>query len=397
MALAQQGQVWKLDNGTWAYRYRNLPGRKPVRPQLGGFKTKADASAALRAALDRLGKIKRGETIDVEPITLRDLTARYLEAHAANVRPSTIEKLRWLLAKAVAEWGDRCPEQIGSAEVEAWRSRIRAGHRFEATQALRQALSWAVGHGLARENVAMKVRNPAPRARIVEPFDSWEDVEAVAEEIGSHYAPAVLFAAATGMRPAEWIGLEWRNVDREARVAYVEHAVVDGQQTKTKTHGSRRAVPLTDHALRALDCVDRNDLESRLIFTTARGNPIDLHVFRHRHWNVAVELAGLAVCKCGHRSGSQVHVAGSCEVSGCECMDFRRAVGSPTPYALRHTFATTALRAGLSTFDVARYMGTSVKMIDVHYGHFARDSRVHALALLNAVGAPGPVLHAAVA
>lgn len=66
--------------------------------------------------------------------------------------------------------------------------------------------------------------------------------------------------------------------------------------------------------------------------------------------------------------------------------------------SLRHTFATAAaLRAGLSTFDVTRCVGTSVKMIDLHYGHFARNSRVHALALLNAVEAPGPALHAAVA
>jgi len=53
-----------------------------------------------------------------------------------------------------------------------------------------------------------------------------------------------------------------------------------------------------------------------------------------------------------------------------------------------------ALRAGLSTFDVARYMGTSMKMIDKHYGHFARDSRVHAIALLNAVSADTPRLRA---
>lgn len=262
MALAQNGQVWKLDNGTWAFRYRNLPGRKPVRPQVGGFKTKADANAALRAALDKIGKIKRGEILDVEPIALRDLVERYLEAHSANVRPSTTEKLGWLLSKPVAEWGERRPDELRSADVEAWRARLDPGHRFEATQALRQTLRWAVDHGYARANVAMKVRNPAPRARTVEPFESWEDVAAVADEIGAHYAPAVLFAAATGMRPAEWIGLEWRNVDRAARVAYVEQALVDGERTKTKTAGSRRAVPLTDRALVALDAVAREGLES---------------------------------------------------------------------------------------------------------------------------------------
>jgi integrase len=44
------------------------------------------------------------------------------------------------------------------------------------------------------------------------------------------------------------------------------------------------------------------------------------------------------------------------------------------PYQLRHTFATEALPAGISIFELARVMGASVKTIDKHYGHLARDS-----------------------
>ena len=44
------------------------------------------------------------------------------------------------------------------------------------------------------------------------------------------------------------------------------------------------------------------------------------------------------------------------------------------PYHLRHTFATQALAAGVSTFELSRVMGTSIAMIDTHYGHLARDS-----------------------
>jgi hypothetical protein len=39
---------------------------------------------------------------------------------------------------------------------------------------------------------------------------------------------------------------------------------------------------------------------------------------------------------------------------------------------LRHTFATEALAAGVSTFELARVIGTSIAMIDRHYGHLAR-------------------------
>lgn len=44
------------------------------------------------------------------------------------------------------------------------------------------------------------------------------------------------------------------------------------------------------------------------------------------------------------------------------------------PYHLRHTFATEALAAGVSSFELARLMGCSVKVIDDTYGHLARDS-----------------------
>jgi hypothetical protein len=56
-------------------------------------------------------------------------------------------------------------------------------------------------------------------------------------------------------------------------------------------------------------------------------------------------------------------------------------------YDLRHTFPTFALRAGVSTFDLSRYMGASLTMIDCHYGHLARDGREHAIRLLDQLSA----------
>jgi integrase len=54
-------------------------------------------------------------------------------------------------------------------------------------------------------------------------------------------------------------------------------------------------------------------------------------------------------------------------------------------YDLRHTYATFALRAGVPVFAVSRFIGSSIEMIDRHYGHLARDSREHAVALLDAL------------
>ena len=47
MPSVQRGQVFKLDGGAWAYRYRDEHGQ---RRQVGGFKGKGAASAALSPA-----------------------------------------------------------------------------------------------------------------------------------------------------------------------------------------------------------------------------------------------------------------------------------------------------------------------------------------------------------
>jgi integrase len=168
----------------------------------------------------------------------------------------------------------------------------------------------------------------------------------LAAEIGPRYGPLVLFAAATGLRPGEWIALEHRDIDPDARVAYVRRAYRNGRVKCPKTAASVRAVPLQAIALGALERLPRNG-RSPLVFPSPNGGYFDLHNFRNRHWKPAQLAAGITP---------------------------RRRV-----YDLRHTFATFALRAGISTFDLSRYMGASLAMIDRHYGHLARDGRDHAI------------------
>jgi integrase len=45
-----------------------------------------------------------------------------------------------------------------------------------------------------------------------------------------------------------------------------------------------------------------------------------------------------------------------------------------SPYALRHCYATFAIAAGVSLFELARFMGTSVEQIDKTYGHLLPDA-----------------------
>ena len=46
----------------------------------------------------------------------------------------------------------------------------------------------------------------------------------------------------------------------------------------------------------------------------------------------------------------------------------RRSTKPARIYDLRSTFASNALAAGITTFELARIMGTSVGMIEAHYG-----------------------------
>jgi integrase len=55
-----------------------------------------------------------------------------------------------------------------------------------------------------------------------------------------------------------------------------------------------------------------------------------------------------------------------------------------TPYAMRHTFASVAIAAGIPTFEIAWMMGTSVLMIEKTYGHLLADALDRGRAALDA-------------
>jgi integrase len=353
--MVQQGQVLRMkSNGAegrelWAYRYR-VGGRGSRRVQRGGFASEVDAGEALERALERL----RRANGTASTLTLAELVNEYLLQHDAE--PETIEKLRWLLAKAVRVFGDQRPGQLRPHEIAAWRMTIPPGHRFEATQALRQVLTRAVHWGMIDVNPATHgVDNPQRRRTEKRPFESWAQLSQVASKLSDRQGPLVMFAAATGLRPGEWIALERRDIDVEARVAYVRRAFRNGRVKSTKTEGSIRAVPLQEIALEALEQLPGGG-ETDLLFPSPRGSYFDLHNFRNRNWKPAQLAVGIT--------------------------PLRRV------YDLRHTFATFALRAGISTFDLSRYMGASLTMIDRHYSHLARDGREHAIKLLDALNAP---------
>jgi integrase len=290
--MAQQGQVFKLKTRgqdgkpLWAYRHR-LDGRGSARPQVGGFATQGDAMRALHVALERLQR-RSGR---LAQITLSELAEQYLAQHEAE--PRTLAKLRWLMAKATCAFGARRVVDLRSDEIGAWRTRLPEGHRFEATQALRQVLNRAVAWNIIDSNPAKTgVDNPRRHHPEKRPFESWTEINALAEQLGRAYGPMIVFAAATGMRPGEWIALEHRDVDRDARVVYVRRAFAHGRLKNPKTRRSIRAVPLQVIALEALHRLPARR-ETPLVFPAPRGGYLDLHNFSRRAWKAAQLAVGI--------------------------------------------------------------------------------------------------------
>ncbi len=287
----QQGQVFELKKRAvdgslvWAYRYRT-GGQGSRRLQRGGFSSECDAAEALERALEHL----RRQNGVGSTLTLKELVEEYLAQYDAE--PETIEKLCWLFAKALRAFGGRRLPELRSQEIAAWRMTISPGHRFEATQALRQVLARAVVWGMIDSNPAKQgVDNPQRRRTEKRPFESWAQLDELAVCLGPRYWPPVLFAA-TGLRPGEWMALEQRDIDRQARVVYVRRALRNGRLKSTKTEGRVRAVPLQAIALAALDQLSA-DRESRLLCPSPRGGYSGIHNFRNRYWKPAQIAAGI--------------------------------------------------------------------------------------------------------
>ena len=273
--MIQQGQVFKLKakgadgQPLWAYRYR-LEGRGSVRPQVGGFASRAEAQKALRKALDRIGPGRGG----------RD--------HARRAR-------RGVPGAASGRAGDDREAALAArqSDRQPWRQADRGS---VAEGGLRVAVDASGRASLRGDAGAPAGSQPGGRlgaarlqpgeAGCSEPAAAAEGEAAVrvvgadrgvAARLGPVYGPMVVFAAATGLRPSELFGLEQHDVDREAGVVYVRRAFANGRIKHTKTRLSTRAVPLQAKAVEALDRLPAS--VNPILFPNARGGRIDFRIF----------------------------------------------------------------------------------------------------------------------
>jgi integrase len=329
-----RGSVYETRTG-YGIRWPENEGRR----HQAGFATKTEAR---RWFAENVAPRLRTHAPD-STITFDAFCELFLSRHGATITPRSRQTLAERLAPARETFGSWPLRDLegAAADIADWRAMLQDGSRYRLTSALRQALAAAVRWRYLAANPAIDAgRNPQPRAEELQPFTRAE-LDRLVDELGSLYGALVVVAAETGLRTNEWVALERRDVDRTGAALTVQRRFADGVLTPfPKTERSRRRVPLTRRALEAIDGLPPR-LDTPLLFPAALGGHIGLDTWRTREWYPALEAAGIA----------------------------KRG-----PYALRHTFATEALAAGVSTFELARVMGTSVQMIDRTYGHLAIDS-----------------------
>lgn len=369
MPAETRGSVYKLKDG-WGIRWPEDGERKHQSP----FATK---TAARRWFTDTVApRLRRGgPSADIK---LDAFIGVYLDRWGRTVSKRTRDTLEERVRhKRELARGERCrcasctfgdwtlAELEGAAaDIAAWRAGLADSSRYRLTQALRQVLAAAVRWGYISRNPAIDAgKNPEPRAEELRPFTR-EEIDRLPAELGPVYGPLVIFAAETGLRTNEWTAVERRDIVRGQKPAVVIQRRFSDGVLSPYPKTQRRRVPLTPRALAAVDTIPPR-LDTKLLFPAAGGGHVNLDNWRTRDWYPALEAAG---------------------------------VDPRGPYHLRHTFATEALAAGVSIFQLSRLMGASVKTIDKTYGHLAHDSEDHLRDLLAArsgdqvaTGADGPL------
>ena len=133
-----------------------------------------------------------------------------------------------------------------------------------------------------------------------------------------------------------------------------------GVDSSPKTARSERTIPLPPELVQILKgCQPLHFAPHDFVFTNRRGGPVVQDEWSKTFWHRALRATGIRPRKF---------------------------------YATRHTYISLALSYGANPKHVAEYCGTSVMMIERHYGRFMGASDVDPLTAARAAASPTPEL-----
>lgn len=148
----------------------------------------------------------------------------------------------------------------------------------------------------------------------------------------------VLIMANTGMRPSEAKNLRWRDVSVRTDKQKRKFVILN-----VRGKGKFRQLVAAHNVAEYLDrirAISEAKLEDDAVFSTWEGKPA-LGLYNGLIETLLID-SGLLMSSSGKRRST---------------------------YCFRHTYATFRLTEGVDVYFLAKQMGTSVKMIEDHYGH----------------------------
>lgn len=216
---------------------------------------------------------------------------------------------------------------------------VRYAHAI-LTSALKQAVNWQI----LAVNPAAVVNLPQNHRKEMKALSPDEATKFLNEAKGDKWYVIFSLAITTGMRPEEYLGLQWKDIDFKQGTAVVQRALVWKRKgggwslQEPKTSQSRRTIPLSTSVMTELSIHRKKQLQERIklgqlyqnshfVFATEIGTPVSPSNLTRRHFKPILKKAELS---------KNIRL-----------------------YDLRHTCATLLLSAGKSPKIVAERLGHS--------------------------------------
>ena len=243
MPSTQRGSVVKRGKH-WGARFYDESGTRRFR---GGFQTKSEAREWVEGKANEVLALRRGELIPTRdrPETVDALLDLFLSKHGRTIDPATKRKLTAQLRKARDEFGERQPDSLRKVELEDWRETLPQALGTTCFGLFVRRSPGRSRAGYATRDASAGIRNPKRKRherRDVHPFESWDEVVAVAEELDPRYRAIPIVGVGCGLRPEELFGLHRADVDRGKRSprspAVHRRRVKQGGKTEERAGGA---------------------------------------------------------------------------------------------------------------------------------------------------------------
>jgi integrase len=285
-----------------------------------------------------LERIKPADAPDAQLVTIFDRFLGWCEANQPASTFSWYERYLKSFAKFQADGLDvpMCLVEVRNLKphhLTAWitAGRLSQGAKRAAITSVKRALNWAVGEGLLTTNPIASVKRPKSgrRKQLVATTSARE----MAEATDPPFRLFLLALRLSGCRPKEVSTVTAANVDLDAEAWLDIH-----NKTGAKT-GLERNVYVGNACLLTLTKILAHYRPEGALFRNAEGKPWTTNAIR------------------------------------CRMRRIRSKLGLPAgtvAYSFRHSYITEAMQRGVDVATVAELTGTSVAMIQRHYGHLGQ-------------------------